>query len=555
MQRSDFLKRERKLAAERSSNKQELKTALKVSRIPLHKLLEGPDPDKGYLKVKFPTGFRLQCLRGRSRAKAVKKTTLIEEYLTEKDPDDGEFYCKIRQYQGYKGPAYPFLEKRWMARLKTGMKLSVIHKMYSYNIRNLCLNYLGLIRFVFAEELCKNDPHMMRRVNTNTVKAKDREKLYTKLLRGEIFGEFNERERELIWNKLLSISTNRLIPSLFTFFEDLSYLEGPLKSMRRLVQPSPRETLNSALLRIYEGTSQEPSYVKIQESDSTIALVPGPEADRADLGIRQMWMLAMRDWVDIPPQRKKADSILRENPTYRESPKVLYELATLAFQSGFCSTSPEDTIARNALLKARPSEGFAYADFDSCKSLICSCFQTATEISTEDIISTAELDNVVKSPTRWGKPSATERKQTKPLLFTDRLHCKENLDEVTPYFVRKSVYLAFFEMPEFDHVNIGLRRRSRLGSGQVQGENGQIRNQEQIRAMERQLEDRRRELQEKQEKLEAEKGRKMKELKELRKRAEEENKRLNEEIKQKTKQAAEKQKQLQDQLNIKEGTR
>lgn len=71
---------------------------------------------------------------------------------------------------------------------------------------------------------------------------------------------------------------------------------------------------------------------------------------------------------------------------------------------------------------------------------------------------TAELDNVVESPTRRGKPSMVERKQTNPLFFADKLHCHEGFDEVTPFFVRKSIYLAFFGMPGFNHINAGPRQ-------------------------------------------------------------------------------------------------
>jgi len=45
------------------------------------------------------------------------KSALIEEYTNEKTPDDGEFYWKIREYQGVFGHANPYFERRWWARL------------------------------------------------------------------------------------------------------------------------------------------------------------------------------------------------------------------------------------------------------------------------------------------------------------------------------------------------------------------------------------------------------------------------------------------------------
>jgi len=121
MQRSDFFKSECKLAVERSSkhwgtasidvyildfpsgedkenvqiladlfredfqglnpkyhipakiSRQDLEAALQTSGVPLQKLLEGPTAGNGYPNLIFPPGFRLQCLRGRSRAEAAKK--------------------------------------------------------------------------------------------------------------------------------------------------------------------------------------------------------------------------------------------------------------------------------------------------------------------------------------------------------------------------------------------------------------------------------------------------------------------------------------------------
>ncbi|KAH8894463.1 hypothetical protein GQ53DRAFT_857833, partial [Thozetella sp. PMI_491] len=336
------------------------------------------------------------------------------------------------------------------------------------------LNYLRFNRSVWAMGICANDPDTMRKLGPDTVRAvegtapgsclKDRNKLFVKLQTGEIFGEFDQEERRIMWERLLSVGTNRLILSLATFFEDLNYIEGLLGCLSRLVPRFPGETMNSALSRIYTGVNQEPGFVKVQESDSIIALVPGDEEDRQDLGIRQGWLIAMRNWTDIPPNRKKKDCHLREALVYKENPKAIHEIATLLLELGFESkeilgtleVSPESIIAQNALFEARPPVRFSYdsSDFEYYKSQMTRFFRAARELPTEDVISTVELDNMVESPTRYGKPSITERKQTNPLLFADRLHCKEDFNEVTPFMVRKSVYLAFFGMPEYDHVNI-----------------------------------------------------------------------------------------------------
>ena len=59
---------------------------------------------------------------------------LIKEYRTEQRPDDGEFYSKIREYQGFQGLPNPYFEKRWWARL------SAVSSTRANNLRQIILN-------------------------------------------------------------------------------------------------------------------------------------------------------------------------------------------------------------------------------------------------------------------------------------------------------------------------------------------------------------------------------------------------------------------------------
>jgi hypothetical protein len=62
----------------------------------------------------------------------------------------------------------------------------------------------------------------------------DFQALYGKLRSGQIFGAFNEQDREDIWSRVLSASVDRLIPSLFSFFEDINYLKNVAEGVKRL---------------------------------------------------------------------------------------------------------------------------------------------------------------------------------------------------------------------------------------------------------------------------------------------------------------------------------
>jgi hypothetical protein len=54
---------------------------------------------------------------------------LTEEYSSEKTPDDGTIYCKIRGYQGYQERSNHLFEMRWLALLSAESK----HKRQCFN--------------------------------------------------------------------------------------------------------------------------------------------------------------------------------------------------------------------------------------------------------------------------------------------------------------------------------------------------------------------------------------------------------------------------------------
>lgn len=97
----------------------------------------------------------------------------------------------------------------------------------------------------------------MQKVGRATVKALeckapracrvDREALYRQLRSGKIFGAFAEQERKVIWSQVLAASTDRLIPPIFSFFEDVNYLQGPADYVKILMELLPGETLSYAL--------------------------------------------------------------------------------------------------------------------------------------------------------------------------------------------------------------------------------------------------------------------------------------------------------------------
>ena len=81
----------------------------------------------------------------------------------------------------------------------------------------------------------------------------DAQVLQGQLLSSQIFSAFSQQEREAIWDELRS--NDGLIPSLFTFFEDLKYLNACADCLKRLVKLSRRDTVSTALQRRFPYTN------------------------------------------------------------------------------------------------------------------------------------------------------------------------------------------------------------------------------------------------------------------------------------------------------------
>jgi hypothetical protein len=270
----------------------------------------------------------------------------------------------------------------------------------------------------------------------------DREHLYGQLRGGKIFSAFNEQEREAIWEKVLSISSDRLIPSFYSYFEDINYFQGPVKCVKSLLELSPRDSVSSALLRAFRDGNRRVNQYVVQESESRFVVRPGDLSDGEDIALRQIWIIAMRY------SEAKLD--------WKPSKATLCEIATQAYRLGFKSTpilnlfqgSADRQIARKALLEARRPDRFKYdaAAFEEHIEQMVRFFSTAEALTEEEARNIHEADNDGRPPKRCGVPKPKDHEQDKLSLFLDKLHDtnEQPYPDITSFFVRRSVYFAFW---------------------------------------------------------------------------------------------------------------
>lgn len=271
------------------------------------------------------------------------------------------------------------------------------------------------------------------------------------LMSGQIFAEFSQSEREVIWGDLRSV--DGIIPSLFTFFEDLKYLIACAGCLKRLVRLSRQDTVYTAFQRNFTYSNRVENQYTLEVAETTFVVKPG-RVDRLDIGYRQLWLYAMRHYREIPKEAKR--KLLAKVAVERADENILSALAVLANRVGFESEeiydlkqrSSDNDIARNALLKARRPDQYQYNDaiIEASVGQIVRLFDTA--IPVPRVLSSPSLaSDILKTPeNRSGFPDEDSYEQDRKFIFITNMHCEGERqgEEITSFFVRRSVYLAFF---------------------------------------------------------------------------------------------------------------
>jgi hypothetical protein len=207
--------------------------------------------------------------------------------------------------------------------------------------------------------------------------------------------------------------------------------------------------------------TQTSDHYGVEGAESTFAVKLGPAVDRFDLAYRQIWLYAMRHFREMPAERKKRKKdLLAKAGCGKADEMVLHEFAALADQLGFVSEEINDLtkrssdweIARSALLKARKPDRYEYDDalFEAHVGQIARMFSTAIPLPLEQLSPALVSDDPDASGNRCGLPGEDAHKQDGKFLYMAALHTqrKEQGEGITSFFVRRSVYFAFFGKPE-----------------------------------------------------------------------------------------------------------
>lgn len=283
----------------------------------------------------------------------------------------------------------------------------------------------------------------------------DAKKVQGLIVAGEAFQEFSQDERAAIWTKLSKADAcQSIIPSLFTFFRDVSYLKACADGIKQLVFPSKGQaTVRAAMKRIYiPSQSAERVQFRVQTSETSFRDHECSNSETFELGYRQLWLFAMRHYPQLARNTMSKKAVAKANCGKADG-SILYDLAILSQNLGFKSTkavdlvkvSPDRQIAREALLKARKPESYQYDAnlFETLIDRVMQCFTCA--IAHEKGLHTVEA-RVTSLKARCGPPREITHLSDQCRLFLDDIHAETRSKprNVTSFYVRQCVYFAFF---------------------------------------------------------------------------------------------------------------
>ncbi|KAF4451416.1 hypothetical protein F53441_5584 [Fusarium austroafricanum] len=390
-------------------------------------------------ELRLPENCMIECLQGIHRVAAGKeflprrdwwwtidlyledasedlKTSLSEEYSNSVNFSDGEIFLKLRHYHdnANKKTGTVFAEKRMWGRLTgldalrtipglfTGFRIE--HRFMAMKCHEEASNYLLHILRVW-ESILGGKKSLLCCVDRQTIEllqlrapgysSHDASVVSKGIREGKIFPAIRHQStRKSIWKTLKSLPC--LIPSLYSFFEDLKYLHPPAKVLRQLVSPS-KYSIREAMWRIFtaQGTPENQWLLQTGDGENDYQWQQGSSSDQFEFGYQQIWLYAWRYWSELVPEcpRKEEGEAtpIPEKPDPRRWRGIARLAARLGFESDeidkFLNSDPDREIATEALLKARSPEHFGYDDaaFESYVTEVCRIFNLAKERPADDL--------------------------------------------------------------------------------------------------------------------------------------------------------------------------
>jgi hypothetical protein len=289
------------------------------------------------------------------------------------------------------------------------------------------------------------------------ISSEDSIALETPFEKGQLFSSIKDlSQRRMICANLQKITT--LIPTLYTLFEDIKYLDEPAKIMKQLFGISGKtRTIKEEMYQKFSSENLKDGEFFIQVSENSYRRVECSSDGQFELGYLQLWLGVFRDWTKLGPGVPKKEPGEKKPVPQSSDPKKWYQLAALARKSGFESDmilqlldqDPDRKSAKDFLLMARPPEDFEYdaRAFESFVTRIADILKSANERPQRSQKPSLLVFGPGESlERRCGRTFNNAWKADRKHLFLDTLYAPQrgNGGGVSSFLVRSSVFFHFF---------------------------------------------------------------------------------------------------------------
>lgn len=213
----------------------------------------------------------------------------------------------------------------------------------------------------------------------------------------------NQSHRDMILEKVLSVRS--LIPSLYTFFEDIKYLEPCAKVMRTLYGKNSKQSIYTS----YMGSFFEPAQQLVEHArlDLRPCLSTSSQVFK-QLGYLQLWLFAFRNFplLSNTTPRKSPE---KEKPVVMEPSPALWRAlgdlsSTLGFKTDHAATLQQsDPTPQVVAQMLRQCSSDAEADPQTIDQL-CRVVQTMNEKARVPLGADFTASSALNTAQRCGRP-------------------------------------------------------------------------------------------------------------------------------------------------------
>ena len=226
--------------------------------------------------------------------------------------------------------------------------------------------------------------------------------------------------------------------------------------MKKLIRPSYRQTVRQALDQAFDSTDGIGEEANV---DRVVSPTISPIASRLqqfEVASRQLYLFEMRNLKALRPGSVllERDDAKRIN---KESSRAWYDFAVFARRLGFRSSNiaelmskdPDRIAARKSLLDAREAYAYQYdkGEFESYVDQIVAVYARATKLERPQTKPTlVGLGPGEGKQRRSGRPYRRAYEDSRAFILLENMHLPDVIDtgELTPFFIRRQVYLAFW---------------------------------------------------------------------------------------------------------------